>query len=325
LKIENKDCTSETLIEKVEKPVRNITVFQYFDEKIEIMKKTFKIGNSKTYIEAKRALSNFRNGKDLVFSDIDYRFLMRYKEHFQERKLAETSISVFLRTLRALYNSAIKENVARIENYPFNEFKISELNTDTKKRALSKSDLDKIKNFEPPTGTILHESKLYFLFSYYCQGINFNDIAKLQNKNIIDDRIEYVRTKTGKEIGFKILEPAKDIINYFRQVTGTNDNDYIFTILNKRKHITPVQIDNRINKVLKQVNLSLKEIGKLAGISTLLTTYVSRHTFATVLKKSGVSTDIISESLGHKSQKVTQIYLNSFENTTIDKAMENLL
>ena len=90
-------------------------------------------------------------------------------------------------------------------------------------------------------------------------------------------------------------------------------------------HKTEQQRRNRLHKVITKVNDALKEIGKELGIPIDLTTYVARHSYATVLKRSGVSTAIISESLGHNSEKVTQIYLDSFENSQIDEAMKNLL
>ena len=72
------------------------------------------------------------------------------------------------------------------------------------------------------------------------------------------------------------------------------------------------------------MNKSLKAIGKELHIPIKLTTYVARHSYATVLKRAGVATSIISESLGHSSEKVTRIYLDNFENNQIDEAMEYL-
>ena len=99
---------------------------------------------------------------------------------------------------------------------------------------------------------------------------------------------------------------------------------YLFPIFND-KHITELQKANRLHKVLSIVNARLKRIGKELNLPIKLTTYVARHSFATVLKKAGVSTAIISESLGHTSEKTTQIYLDSFDNEQIAGAMENLL
>ena len=67
-----------------------------------------------------------------------------------------------------------------------------------------------------------------------------------------------------------------------------------------------------------------KTIGEELHIPIKLTTYVARHSYATILKRAGVSISIISESLGHSSERVTQIYLDGFENSQIDRAMKNL-
>ena len=80
-----------------------------------------------------------------------------------------------------------------------------------------------------------------------------------------------------------------------------------------------------MHKVLAKVNRELKVLASELEIEADMTTYVARHSFATVLKRSGVNTSIISEAMGHSSERVTQIYLDSFENTQIDEAMSNLL
>ena len=90
-------------------------------------------------------------------------------------------------------------------------------------------------------------------------------------------------------------------------------------------HQTEVQQRNRIHKTIAKVNRRLKNIGKELGIDKKLTTYVARHSHATTLKRAGVSTSLICEALGHSSEKVTQIYLDSFENSQMDAAMQNLL
>jgi integrase len=80
-----------------------------------------------------------------------------------------------------------------------------------------------------------------------------------------------------------------------------------------------------LHKIIAVINKRLKQIGKELNLPIALTTYVARHSFSTVLKRSGVSTSIISEILGHSSEKVTRIYLDAFENEEIGKAMDNLL
>lgn len=104
----------------------------------------------------------------------------------------------------------------------------------------------------------------------------------------------------------------------------SSTTDYIFPILDDKVHRTEILKYKLIHKVMRKVNVALKEISKEVNQEINLTTYLARHTYATVLKRSGVNTSIISESLGHSSEKVTQIYLDSFENNQIHEAMKNL-
>jgi len=108
-------------------------------------------------------------------------------------------------------------------------------------------------------------------------------------------------------------------------VGKSKSSDYIFPILDGAVHETELQRYNRIHKILGKVNPALKKVAKMAGIDVNLTTYVARHSFATVLKKSGVNIALISETLGHSDITTTQIYLDSFEDSQIDEALKNLL
>ena len=104
-----------------------------------------------------------------------------------------------------------------------------------------------------------------------------------------------------------------------------DSHGYLFPILNVEVHKTALQKQNRIHKILSKVNSNLKLIATQSGLDINLTTYVARHSFATVLKKSGVNIALISEALGHSDLATTQIYLDSFDNEQIDDAMKNLL
>jgi site-specific recombinase XerD len=283
------------------------------------------VGNANVYKDSKRSLKRFTNSLDLLFTDIDQTFLQNYEIHLRKLGLAETSISVYFRTLRALFSKAIQEKLINLHVDPFKEFSVSKFNTATKKRAITKEEIKKIEKLEIDPASSLSESRHYFLFSYYGQGINFKDFTLLQWKNIVHNHIVYTRAKTGKIIQFKLLPPAKAIIEHYRRLTGNHPENYIFPILNRLKHVTALQIDYRVTKVIHQVNCDLKEIAHLAQIDANLTTYVARHTYATVLKKNGIPTAVISEALGHKSEFITQTYLKSFENEVVDLANECLL
>ena len=319
--------TPATLIQAVENDIGGKTnkFFPFFDQIINRLLQADKVGNAKVYKDTKRSLKLFNSSANLFFTDIDQAFLHNYEIFLRKLGLSETSMSLYFRTLRALFNKAIKEKLIHLNAYPFKEFSVAKFNTATKKRAITKEEIKSIEKLELDPTSSLSESRHIFIFSYYCRGINFKDIAALKWKNLVQDRIAYTRAKTGSNIHFELLPPAKAIIEHYRPFTGNHPEHYIFPILNRLKHITALQIDNRTTKVLKRVNRDLKELARLAQIDAKLTTYVARHTYATVMKKSGIPTAMISEALGHKSEFITQTYLKSFDNEAMNQAHESLL
>ena len=322
-----KDYTASTLVQNTEKSIKIKAVGEFYNELISNYKSANNIGNARIYNDSFRSLKSFTNTSklDFLFAEISIEWLIKYEKWLINKNCAPTTISLLFRTLRSAFNKAIEENIVRKDNYPFNTFKVSKFNTKTTKRAITKDDVKKIMNLD-----LSHESKYMqlsqdvFVFSYLQGGINFTDIANLKYENIVDDRLHYIRQKTKKRFNIQIQKESMNILNKYI-VDNSSKDDYIFPILDKNLHKTAIQRHNRIHKVIGYINPNLKLIGQKAGIDANLTTYVARHTYATVLKRSGVNTSIISESLGHSSEKITQIYLDSFENSQIDEAMKNLL
>lgn len=236
----------------------------------------------------------------------------------------DTTLSYQFRTLRATYNKAIEAKIVAREKNPFIEYKLSHFNTKTIKRALSKNDILKIINAD-----CTNQSKLrklthdLFSFSYLCGGISFVDIANLTHQNIIEDRLIYQRQKTHGNINLLLSKEASAIIEKYS--TYQQEAEYLFPILHCKRHITPMQKSNRVHKICHQVNTELRAFAKELGITAEVTTYVARHSFATILKKFGVNIGIISQALGHQDIKTTQIYLSKFDNEQVDDAMKNLL
>lgn len=255
---------------------------------------------------------------------MDDAFLSAFESWMRSRGNKETTLSFQMRTLRAIFNRAVKAKVVSKEKNPFAEYKISKFNTRTPKRALSKADMMKIVNadctHEKPVCRLAHD---LFVFSYLCGGISFVDIANLTSESIAEGRLIYHRQKTHGAINIPFSKQAKAIAEKY--AAYCEQAGYLFPILDKRRHVTPQQKMNRVHKVCRQVNVALQDFAKRQGIKATVTTYVARHSFATVLKKSGVNIGIISEALGHHSLKTTQIYLDSFENSQIDAAMQHLL
>ena len=322
---QQREYTVETLVSHFHNQVRCATVVELYDKLIDDMKRGGKLGNAGVYKYSRTSLLKFTGQRlQIPFSDIDAVWLRRYENWLRTSDCGDTTISQLFRTLRSVFNKAVELQLVKRDYYPFDAYKVSKFDTRTKKRAITKEDVRKVIALDFSQGYPSERlARDIFVFSYFGAGINFADIALLKYGNVRDGRVQYVRKKTGKPINFLLTEEMRNIIvKYQRQ--GQTDEDYIFPILDRRVHRTEQQRYDRTHKVLTNTNRWLRKIGQRVGIEHL-TTYVARHTFATVLKRSGVNIAIISESLGHSDLSTTQIYLDSFENSQIDAAMQNLL
>ena len=322
---QQREYTVETLVSHFHNQVRCATVVELYDKLIDDMKRGDKLGNAGVYKYSRTSLLKFTGQRlQIPFSDIDAVWLRRYENWLRTSGCGDTTISQLFRTLRSVFNKAVELQLVKRDYYPFDAYKVSKFDTRTKKRAITKEDVRKVIALDLSQGYPSERlARDIFVFSYFGAGINFADIALLKYGNVRDGRVQYVRKKTGKLINFLLTEEMRNIIAKYQQ-QGQTDEDYIFPILDRRVHRTEQQRYDRTHKVLTNTNRWLRKIGQRVGIEHL-TTYVARHTFATVLKRSGVNIAIISESLGHSDLSTTQIYLDSFENSQIDAAMQNLL
>jgi integrase/recombinase XerD len=150
-------------------------------------------------------------------------------------------------------------------------------------------------------------------------GISFTDLAHLRKKDCIDGRIQFSRQKTHRKYDIVITNKLKPILEQFLTKSKT---EYIFPII---KRIEPSEIYKDIEWARKRYNKKLRKIAELCGIESNLTSYVSRHSFATLAKNKGIPITAISEMLGHESVKTTQVYLDSLPSDMIDKYHRDIL
>ena len=318
-KSQEKEFTATSLMEKVNKPVKRKTVQEVFNQYIQELESANRLRYADMYKCTMHSLIKFNKHLDIPFSDMDTIWLKRYEVWLQSQGLAINTLGTRFRHLRVIYNFAIEEKIVKSEYYPFNSFKVSKLSQTTAKRSIQKGEILSVLNYQGQTPLECLAIDL-FTFSYLAPGINFGDIARLTKDNILENRLIYIRKKTQKQIKVLLQEQAIKLIQKY----SMPDNPYLFPILSSF-HKTEQQKVNRIHKIIAKVNKSLKEIGERLNIPIDLTTYVARHSFATVLKRSGVNTSLICEALGHSSERVTQIYLDSFGNDQMEDAMKNLL
>ena len=302
-----------------------ITIEDGFKAEIERLESLGKINSATKHKYALQVLDGYKP-TTMALEAIDLDYLKGLELYLRQRGNKDNSIATRFAIFKAIYNKAVKEGKVAVKQNPFSIYQVGSLWAKTRKRAIDKDDIQRLIDLEITEGHTTEYRRLakdLFLFSYFTAGMNFGDIARLRYKDIVKGRVNYSRHKTQKLLSFQLVPMALQILEKYG--TAGHGEDYIFPILNRHEHTSPQQIFNRLHKVLRKVNRELKVLGEMIGLGMPLTTYVARHTYATVLKRSGVSVALISESLGHSDLSTTQIYLDSFENSQIDAAMQHLL
>lgn len=290
-------------------------VFGAYDEYIKILKGNLQFGSANFYTYSRDSIKAFVGDKRLSFKSITVQFLKRYESHMTLNGKSPTTLAMYLRCLRYLYNQAIKEGIVKREDYPFGKGNYEIPQPQNIKKALKLAEIGKIYNYVPEN-SVEHFYRDLWLFSYLCNGMNMKDICWLKYSNIHGDHIHFRRAKTintnrnSKPIDIIISPEVKQIIDRWGNKPELPDS-YIFPFLTddktyEKKHAIVAQ-------AVQMTNQYIKRVATKVGIESNITTYTARHSFATVLKRSGVNVTFISDALGHTNIKTTENYLDSFE------------
>jgi integrase/recombinase XerD len=299
-------------------------VYPLFDIIIKELTDQGRVGNAMAYKTARNAYMSFK--KNLVFSDITPAFLLSFEKYFLQNGKGLTSVGIYARHLRAVYYRAIKEKIVGTEDNPFKEYKIP--SSRNIKKALSIEEIKTILNYQTENEQEL-KALDFWILSYLCNGININDLCRLKYSNIRDGFINFHRNKTIntrrsdlKPIRVPMSGKVEEIINRWRNPKVKENDGYVFDIL------SPSMKPEEQRKVIQNFNRSLSQaaekIAEKLGIHGKLTNMTARHSFATVMKRKGISIELISESLGHSNLSTTEHYLDSFTDETKIKMAELL-
>ena len=280
-------------------------LFKVAEERFELANKH---RTAEVYQSARRSLEHFR--AKLFLEDVTPEFLQKYENYMVDRKKSRTTVGIHLRSLRAVINEAIEDGLMRREDYPFGRRKYKIPEPRQAKIALQPDQIKAILAYTPETKEE-RTAKDIWVFSYFCGGMNINDICRLKLENIEGDTLSFYRNKTKDTTGRNslpiriLLQPeAIDILNRQRVLTG-----YLFPVL--CSGLTLRRESALIQQFTQTTNKYLKRIGRKLGIARL-TTQTARHSFATTLMNHGAPLTFISKSMGHSTTKTTDIYLGSF-------------
>ncbi|UPZ16406.1 tyrosine-type recombinase/integrase [Flavobacterium humidisoli] len=300
---------------------KSLSYTTFHESLIEEIKNAGKLSTSNIEKETLKSIQRFFGKTEITFRDLSVDAIYKYQSFLNGNNNSQSTIGIRIRTLRAVFNKAIKREIIPATMYPFNKFKVSKIKEGGKKEYLTEEELESLKNVK-----LLEKKDIIardmFLLSFYGRGINFIDLIQLKKTDLYKETITYKRSKTGVIVNFKINEYWKRKIEEY---TSPGDSLYLFNIIHNNQN-SEIYINNRKEKYLKiYINTPLKRIITDLRIQKKITYYCARHSFATILKFNNISIDIIKEALGHKDIKSTMSYLNTLPSNTLDKMIDDII
>ena len=291
------------------------TLFSYVEKQIAELQVRAQHRTAETYRSTLNSFRGFRQGRDLTFGEVDARLLADYTCHLRNKGLSRNTVTFYLKRLRAVYNKAVEDGLTE-DRHPFR--KLSMTSEKTAKRAIPLKYIQRLKGLDLSR----HPSKCFardiFLFSFCTRGMSFVDIALLRKTDLQNGILTYRRKKTGQTLSMRWEPWMKRLAGKY---ASASDSPYLLSIIRQPDK----DLHKQCHRALTLINRHLKDLGFRIGLSVPLTMYVARHSWASIARDEGIPLTIISEALGHESEKTTRIYLTSLETQVIDKANQKIL
>ncbi|MBI9038450.1 MAG: site-specific integrase [Bacteroidales bacterium] len=342
--IENKANETAKLIEpfsfeKFEKKLHLKTgegenVFFHYNEIINKNKNKGRIGNAISYEYSFKSIKNYikyKKGSDyenLKFVEIDKDWLEDYQYYMVDTlERSYSTVGIFLRSLRAVFNKAINDNEIPAEIHPFGKGKYEIPEADKAKKVLSKEQIKQLFESIPRTPE-QEKAKDFWFFSYACNGINIKDIVLLKYKDLSDKKFSYYRAKTINTKRKKILIEVylNEYILSIIEKYGNKDKspkNYIFSVIEDNQNEEDKH--RKIKNFTKFINQNIKKLAIAEGLPSEISTYWARHSFATMAIRNGKSLEFVGEAFSHSDKKTTQNYFAGFEDDVKKEFAQNIM
>lgn len=309
-------------------------MYQY-GQTINRLKSQSSLGTASNYelsLKSLIAFVTYSKGKlpvKILFMDITPEWLKKYEDYMiKDLKRSRTTVGIYLRPLRAIFNTAIAEREIDAEVYPFGAKKYQIPTVRNVKKALSQADLKKLFKAKSKVPEQIKARDFWFL-SYACNGMNIKDIALLRNENIQSDKIVFYRAKTIntaktdlKPVTVYLNDFSKSIIEKYR-TKNVGKKDYLFPIISDSDN--EIIKHNKIKNFTRFINQNLKKLAIAQEITGEISTYWARHSFATNSIRNGASMEFVMDAFGHSNMKTTKGYFAGFEDKDKQDFMQNLM
>lgn len=310
--------TLSTIVEVYQNYGIRQNFFAIMENRISDLKRNGQCRTASNYRSTMRMFASFCGTSYLAVTGITSIYIKQFETYLLAKGNSLNTISFYMRILRATYNHAVIQGWIKKDKDPFkNVYTGCER---TVKRAVAAEVVRLLVQLDLSEYPKLELARDIFLFSIYMLGMAFVDVAHMKKNNLHGEYLEYRRRKTKQTLQIFLPNCAKQIIEKYAD-KGRGDT-FLFPILNKLER---TEMTTAYANALRQYNRNLKKLSLMIGFNDVLTSYVARHTWATLAKNEGVATFVISEALGHTSEKTTRIYLDSIDNRLINKANEKVI
>ena len=276
------------------------------------LRKEGRYSTAHVYKNALYSFSKFCGTLNMSFRQVTKERLRRYGQYLYECGLKPNTISTYMRMLRSIYNRGVEAGSAPYVPRLFHDVYTG---VDVRqKKALPAGELHKLLYEDPKSERLRRTQTIAALMFQFC-GMSFADLAHLEKSALDQSVLRYNRIKTKTPMSVEVLDTAKGMINQLRsnQEPIPDCPNYLFDILCGNKKRKDERAYREYQSALRRFNNRLKDLARALRLKSPVSSYTLRHSWATTAKYRGVPIEMISESLGHKSIKTTQIYLKGFE------------
>lgn len=308
------DYTADDLTQAYKSRSDRSRFFVYGDQKINELIASGKKGTAANYRSAINAFARFLGNTELLLNDLTKKKIEEFIAYLAKEGNSPNTIACYVKQLRALYNKADDDGYVHSAYDPFHCVKLK--GNKTAKRAISKQDIKKIVDLDL-TGKHKHLvlARDIFLFSLYTRGMAFVDMCHLTKENIKGNVLLYRRQKTGQLLQMRIEPPLRALLTKY----ADEDSPFLLPMLRRSDSYEEYKY------MARRLNKRIREIGDMLEFDFPLTFYVARHSWATSAHDQGIPLSVISESMGHTSEKTTRIYLAELDTRTIDQANKKVI
>jgi site-specific recombinase XerD len=308
------DCSADDIISTFQRQSADNSLQAFMLRAISRLNRLGRRGTAEGYRAALNSFLKFCSEQDVKLDAIDGDLIQLYEAYLRQQGVCRNTSSFYMRHLRTVYNQAVAQRLTP-QRFPFSHVYTGV--DKTVKRAITAAQMRRLKNADLSDNPRQALARDLFLFSFYTRGMSFVDMAYLTTDNLRNGRLVYTRQKTRQQLTVKWEPEMQKIVDRYAPFCRS---PYLLPI------ITGDDDTRRQYKLMEhRTNYSLKNLSRALRFPYPLTTYAARHSWASIARSKNVSISVISEGLGHDSERTTEIYLASIDTAQVDRANRKIL